>query len=113
MITKTKAARAVTEAERLLATVVATYVYAISTEKGRAHPAGVPDMMNSNIYEGDEWKRTATAVATTAKPTRTRAQEQEFIDTEFCNGRMTRKQWSDKFDELSSVEKWSAKGPTR
>ena len=61
----------------------------------------------SQIYHDDEWKR--EPIATKSKG-RTRQQEQAHIDTEFCNGRMTREQWSAKFDELSNLERWRAEG---
>lgn len=59
----------------------------------------------SKVYEGDERKRCGGKEAG-----RTRAAEQAHIDTEFCNGRMSREEWRKRTDELSELTKWSVSG---
>jgi hypothetical protein len=59
----------------------------------------------SKIYEGEEWKNVKTPVS---KPTR--AEEQARINTEYCNGRMSREEWLRRTDELSDLLKWNARG---
>lgn len=60
----------------------------------------------SKVYEGDEWKRAANEPV----KGRTRAQEQEYVNTEFCNGRMELAEWRRRTDELSEPTRWSTAG---
>lgn len=68
--------------------------------------------MSTNVYEGDEWKHKAKPEPISTK-SRTRAAEQEFVNTEFCNGRITLDEWRRRTDELSEPTKWSASGRVR
>ena len=61
----------------------------------------------ASTFPGDEWKQ-ADSKPTVFHPTR--AQEQARIDQRFGDGRMSPAEWSKRFDELSSVEKWTKEG---
>lgn len=61
----------------------------------------------SKVYNGDEWKQEAPGAK---KRPRTRAEEQHHINLEYAEQRITRAEWSRRFDELSDVRAWSAEG---
>lgn len=60
------------------------------------------------IYHGDEWR--LPRLEHKIFKGRTREQEQSFIDTELCNGRMRLSDWRAKTDELSELTKWTQHG---
>lgn len=62
----------------------------------------------SKIFEGDEWKYCDNKPRSPIY--RMRIAEQEHIDTEFCNGRMTQREWRSRTDEMSEPTKWNAAG---
>lgn len=62
----------------------------------------------SRTYHDDEWKHCEEEPP--AVPVRTRAQEQAFIDQAYGCGRISREEWSKRFDELSRIDEWDAGG---
>jgi hypothetical protein len=60
----------------------------------------------NKVYHDEEWKRQIP----TAKKPPTRAEEQSRINEERAAGRMSREEWSRRFDELSDVRAWNAEG---
>lgn len=62
----------------------------------------------STVYIDDEWKYCGDD----SKPP-TRAEEQARIDREYALGRMSREEWSKRFDELGNPEIWISEGKVK